>query len=94
MSSIINLDTVLVRNNSIDVSELDGEIVMMDVDKGYYFMINLVGSKIWTIIEQPTPVKSIVEKLLSTYKIDMDSCKDSVVAFLESLYDENLIQVL
>ena len=49
----INLDTVINKNLEIDDTDLDGEKVMMNLDKGEYFMMNEVGSRIWEIISEP-----------------------------------------
>ena len=40
----INLDTIINKNLEIDDTDLDGEKVMMNLDKGEYFMMNEVGS--------------------------------------------------
>lgn len=34
----MKLETVVERNHEIDASDLDGEKVMMDLEKGQYFM--------------------------------------------------------
>ena len=58
----INLDTVINKNLDIDDTDLDGEKVMMNLDKGEYFMMNEVGSRIWEIIEKSISVKEIIER--------------------------------
>ena len=46
----INLDTIINKNLEIDDTDLDGEKVMMNLERGEYFMMNEVGSRIWEII--------------------------------------------
>ena len=89
----INLDTVINKNLEIDDTDLDGEKVMMNLDKGEYFMMNEVGSRIWEIISEPINVKGIIENLCSEYEVDEETCKDTVVEFLGRLNNAELISV-
>lgn len=89
----INLDTIIIKNKDIDDTDLDGEKVMMNLDKGQYFMMNEVGSRIWDIIDTPLSVKNIIDKLLKEYEVSEDTCKDSVINFLMLLNESELIYV-
>ena len=89
----INLDTVINKNLEIDDTDLDGEKVMMNLDKGQYFMMNEVGSRIWEIINEPMNVKGIVDALRSEYEVDEETCKDTVIEFLGRLNNADLISI-
>lgn len=89
----VNIGSVITRNQEIDDTDLDGEKVMMNLDKGQYFMMNEVGSRIWEIIETPIHVKGIVEKLREEYDVDEQTCTDKVLEFLKSLNEADLIKV-
>ena len=78
---------------SIDDTDLDGEKVMMNLDKGEYFMMNEVGSRIWEIISEPVNVKGIIDTLRSEYEVDEETCKDTVVEFLGRLNNADLISI-
>lgn len=89
----ISLDTLINKNLEIDDTDLDGEKVMMNLDKGEYFMMNEVGSRIWEIINGTMNVKGIVDTLRSEYEVDEETCKDTVIEFLERLNNADLIRV-
>ncbi len=89
----VNLDDIISKNIEIDDTDIDGEKVMMNLDKGQYFMMNEVGSRIWEIIETPIHVKGIVEKLREEYDVDEQICTDKVLEFLKSLNEADLIKV-
>lgn len=89
----INLDTVINKNLEIDDTDLDGEKVMMNLDKGEYFMMNEVGSRIWEIINEPINVKTIIDTLRCEYEVDEETCKDTVVEFLGRLNNADLISI-
>ena len=89
----INLDTVINKNLEIDDTDLDGEKVMMNLDKGEYFMMNEVGSRIWEIISEPINVKDIINTLRNEYEVDEETCKDTVIEFLGRLNNADLISI-
>ena len=89
----INLETVINKNLEIDDTDLDGEKVMMNLDKGEYFMMNEVGSRIWEIISEPINVKEIISTLRNEYEVDEETCKDTVIEFLGILDNSDLISI-
>ena len=89
----INLETVINKNLEIDDTDLDGEKVMMNLDKGEYFMMNEVGSRIWEIISEPINVKEIISTLRNEYEVDEETCRDTVIEFLGRLDNADLISI-
>lgn len=91
--NIICLDTLVEQNSSIDAADLNGEKVMMNLDLGQYFALNEVGSRIWEIMNEPISVNDIISKLLDEYSVDSETCKNTVLKFLESMNDAELINI-
>lgn len=92
MSKTINLEELYVQNNEIDAIEIDGEVAMMNIEKGKYHGFNDVGSHIWELIKLPITGNQIIENLLNEYDVDAETCKASVINFLSDLYTEDLIK--
>lgn len=90
---MININNVVLRRNDIDTTDLNGEIVMMDLEKGRYFSLNGVGSRIWEIIEKPIEVNKLVESLLEEYDVNRSECEENVLEFLGKLNDANIVFV-
>ena len=90
---MININNVVSRRNDIDTTDLNGEIVMMDLEKGRYFSLNGVGSRIWEIIEEPIGINKIVDCLLEEYDVNRNECEENVLEFLDKLDDANIIAV-
>lgn len=89
----IKLENAIERNSEIDATDLDGEVVMMNMEKGQYFMMNEVGSRIWEIIEEPIKVCELIEALLSEFEVEREECENTVMEFLDDLNHGNLIKV-
>ena len=90
----VNINSVITKNQEIDDTDLDGEKVMMNLDKGQYFMMNEVGSRIWELIEGNTPIVNIRATLTNEYDVDEETCENTVMEFLGRLKDADLIKVV
>jgi hypothetical protein len=89
----ITLDTVIRRIENIDASDLNGEKVMMNLEKGQYFALNEVGSSIWDIIKVPLTIRGITEALLKEYDVDTLTCEQAVIRFIGKMSDAELINI-
>ena len=89
----IQLENAIARNQEIDATDLDGEFVMMNMEKGQYFMMNDVGSRIWEIIEEPIKVSEIINALLSEFEVEREECENTVMEFLNDLNYGDLIKI-
>lgn len=93
VNKTISLENIVTQKNGLDATDMDGEIVMMDIEKGKYYSFNEVGSRIWNIIEKPIMVKQIVSILLDEFEVDEKTCETSVFSFLSGIYNDELITV-
>ena len=90
----ISIDTIVTRKQDLDAADMDGELVMMNMSKGKYYSINSVGSRIWELIEKQVSVNEVKTILLSEFDVDDNTCKDTVLNFLNGLYNEDLISIV
>lgn len=92
-ANMINVNTKVCQYKEIDDVDLNGEKVMMNLDKGKYFALNQVGSRIWDIMREEIYVKDILNILLEEYDVDKETCVNNVLNYLGILEDEELITV-
>lgn len=90
---MVKIDSKVCQAKEIDTADLDGEKVMMNLEKGMYFAMNSIASFIWDIIEHEVYVNEIVKILLENYQISEEHCKNSVIDYLGTLEDAELITV-
>jgi hypothetical protein len=93
-NKIVSVDNVVVQKVGLDATNMDGEIVMMDLDKGKYYCFNSVGSRVWELIEKQISVGELVSVLLNEFEVDVKICEDTVLNFLNGIYKEDLISVV
>lgn len=91
LKNIIVQDTIICQNKDIPSVNLDGEVGMMNINKGAYYCTDEVGTKIWEEIVTPTCANDVVDKLLNEYSIDKEICLEQVLDFLNDLFNHELI---
>lgn len=74
------------------ITDLCGEKVMVDFNKGKYFMLKGVGNDIWDLLENNVKVATIITKLLEEYDVDRETCETSTLKFLQDLEELGFIE--
>lgn len=90
---MIDINSVICISRDIDATEFNDEKVMMNMNKGKYYALNEVGSRIWDLISNNTKVSFIVDTLLNEYDVSKEECTNQVISYLEDLYNAELIEV-
>jgi hypothetical protein len=90
---IVNLSSTVVRSDTVIASEIDGEVVMMNVEHGSYSWLDAIGSEIWDMLKSSRRVSEICEILMEHYDVEKKSCEEDVLAFLNALASKNIIAV-
>jgi hypothetical protein len=91
--AIITLDSIVVRNNDVMSSEIDGEVVMMTPDMKEYLGMNENGSHIWSLLEEKIMIIEIIDSMIIEFEVDFDTCKNDVLEFLNDLLKYKIIKL-
>lgn len=89
----VPLNSVVVQSKGNIVSDMDGEKVMLSIQKGKYYNLGEMGGRIWDLMESPISVTQLVSLLITEYEVEQAECEDQVVYFCERLLEEDLIQI-
>lgn len=89
----ININSVILRREDINVSDLNGEKVMMDLNGGKYFALNKVGSRVWDIIDNKISIGDVVNILMREYDIDEKICIEEVISFIKKMNNAKIIKL-
>lgn len=87
----ISKESIVKQVDDIVASEIDGETVMMSIENGQYYGLDLIGSHIWELIKKPIKVSDLIDTLLEKYDVDSDTCHRDVLAFLNDLNQDNIL---
>lgn len=87
----MDVKTKVFITKKFNVTDLSGEKVMVDFEKGKYFLIKGAGNNIWELIQDKISVGDIIDSLRKEYEVEEETCKMSVISFLDSLNSAGLI---
>lgn len=87
-------DSLIVQGQGNIVSDMDGEKVMLNIEKGKYYNLGELGGSIWDLMKEPITFDQLVTELLTQYDVDNEVCVDQVTDFLTQLNDEGLMKIV
>ena len=74
-------------------SDLGGETVILHLDRGMYFGLNEVGSRIWQLVQEPTSIADICAALMAEYEVDAERCERVVLHLVQELTAAGLAEI-
>jgi hypothetical protein len=90
----LDKDTPLIRADGCIAADISKtETVILGVDRKNYFGTNEVSSRIWKMMENQISPAAIAAVLVQEYDVEQADCLSAVLAVLEDMVDENLVQV-
>lgn len=86
----------LTKNFAIDKDKItyrviDGEAVILNLDSGYYYSLNEVGTKIWESINKEKNLSEILDFLKKEYQLSERDLKNDLLTLVKDLEKEELI---
>jgi len=70
---------------------IDGEVVIVHLEKGYYYSLMETGAVIWEGIERGIYKENLIEEMTEQYDANPKDIKTTVDNFFERLQQEELI---
>ena len=90
----ITLNSTVQRNDSrVAATELDDELVMMDLENGNYIKLNKTGRIIWDQTETPIQVSALIHFLTNKYQTDQKQCTQEVIEYLGKMENNKLLTI-
>lgn len=84
--------TVVATEDCVSAT-LDGEEIMLHTESGVYYGVNPVGRRIWELVQSPTTVDEIYQRIAEEYDVSPDQCRDDVMDFLDDLAAADLVRI-
>ena len=83
-----------VRATRAQVSNtVEGEAVILNLAEGAYYGLDPVGTRVWSLIQEPRRVADICNAIAEEYGVERDRCERDVVALLEDLVANGLAEI-
>ena len=89
----ITAESVVCWSDSQVATEVDREVVLMNVGRGRCYGLGESGSSVWRRLQSPIRVDDLCRELLLEYAADRESLTRDVIALLEQMQEEGLLKV-
>lgn len=85
-------ETKLRRTRDIVATDMNGETVMMNVEKGTYFALTGSGGQIWTALGSPSTLQEIITFVRREFDVaQIDDLDAMITEFVGKLLDHELV---
>jgi len=81
-------------SQSVFSQEVDGEMVLLDMNSENYFGLDAVGTVIWQAMQEHKKLGDVLNFLIEYYEIDEEILKNDLLQFVENLEKSGLITIL
>ena len=78
-------------NPDVSWTTLDGETVLLNLENGFYYTLNYVGSAVWEHLCSSQPLHDILITLYERFDADEHVIREDLGALIDQLCRENLI---
>jgi hypothetical protein len=78
------------RDAECVATDVEGELVLLDLEGGMYFTLNGPAADVWNALEATRSEGDLVDILVGKYNVDPAKCAESVTRLLGNLSEKGL----
>lgn len=86
--------TEFVRSQQILWSDLEDEVVMMNIDQGSYFSLKGPSARVWQLLQDPTSLQDMQDLLTTEYDVSVHQCHAELRDLMAKLCDKKLVHIV
>lgn len=86
--------TFISRSDNLMETHFNDELIALHMETSKFHMFNTVAQRIWEIVEVPTTLPNLCDRLCAEFEVDMTTCKQDVSELIDYLVEENVIVLL
>jgi hypothetical protein len=85
-------DTRVEKSENAISTEIDGELVALDVTRGVCYGLNRVGTRIWQLLDSPRSAREIADILVEEFDVPPEQCSKQTLDLLRELKAAELVR--
>ncbi len=89
--NLIEPERIIYRNQDMVFTDMDNEIVMMNMDSGNYYALDEVACEVWRLLENRVNFVDLCLKLSEKYNVEPEQCATDITPFLMGLSEQNVL---
>ena len=87
----MTLDQTFEISPNVIGRDVDGELVLLNLENGLYFGLDVIGHQIWTHLEKGASLREAHADLLLAYDVAPDQLATDILALTQQLAERQLI---
>ena len=89
----MDLNKKITFADTVFAQEVDGEMVLLDMNSENYFGLDAVGTDIWQAMQENESLSDVLTVLLAQYEVEESVLKKDLLDFVEKLQESELVKV-
>ena len=89
----MDLDQKIIFSDTVFAQEVDGEMVLLDMESENYFGLDEVGTAIWQAMQEKETLQEVLEALLEQYDVEAEILERDLSDFVTKLLESGLVEV-
>ena len=89
----MNLDQKVTFADTVFAQEVDGEMVLLDMESENYFGLDEVGKAIWQAMQEHGTLQEAFDDLLKQYDVEAEVLEHDLSDFVGKLVESGLVEV-
>ncbi len=84
--------TVVISPNQL-AAQLNGEVIILNMQSGTYFGLDEVAARIWSLVQKPVTCAEVLATLFAEYEVEHSQLEGDVMRFVHNLHKIDLLDV-
>ncbi len=89
----MNFNQTVTFPDTVFAQEVEGEMVLLDMESENYFGLDEVGTSIWQAMQEKSTLKEVFEVLLEQYEVEPEMLEHDLSDFVGKLLESGLVEV-
>jgi Coenzyme PQQ synthesis protein D (PqqD) len=81
----------IARADGLVASHLGAEVVILNIESGFFFHLNKTGAGVWDLLEMPLSLETICGTLSRRFAVDPVECRRDVTEFVDAMLAKGLL---
>ena len=71
--------------------DLQGELVILNLNTGVYFGLDPVGTRIWHLIQEHQSLQKVLHSMVEEYEVGEAQCMQDLLSFVAQMREKGLV---
>ena len=89
----MTLDQKITFADTVFAQEVDGEMVLLDMNSENYFGLDEVGTAIWQAMQEKKDLQEVYDAMLEQYDVEPEVLEKDLLDFVGKLTESGLVSL-